>query len=125
MALSPDIKEQLAQYLTLLEADLVLQVSLGDNEQSQKVKDFVEEIAAMSERISIENITLDRQPSFKVAKKGHGSGVVFAGLPLGHELTSFILALLQVSGRAQKWIKMLLIASRPLTVRCILKLMSA
>ncbi len=69
MALSPDIKEQLAQYLTLLEADLVLQVSLGDNEQSQKVKDFVEEIAAMSERISIENITLDRQPSFKVAKK--------------------------------------------------------
>lgn len=102
MALSPDIKEQLAQYLTLLEADLVLQVSLGDNEQSQKVKDFVEEIAAMSERISIENITLDRQPSFKVAKKGHDSGVVFAGLPLGHELTSFILALLQVSGRAPK-----------------------
>lgn len=38
MALSPDIKEQLAQYLTLLEADLVLQVSLGDNEQSQKSK---------------------------------------------------------------------------------------
>ncbi|HEQ5207209.1 NADH dehydrogenase [Streptococcus pyogenes] len=102
MALSPDIKEQLAQYLTLLEADLLLQVSLGDNEQSQKVKDFVEEIAAMSERISIENITLDRQPSFKVAKKGHDSGVVFAGLPLGHELTSFILALLQVSGRAPK-----------------------
>lgn len=77
MALSPDIKEQLAQYLTLLEADLVLQVSLGDNEQSQKVKDFVEEIAAMSERISIENITLDRQPSFKVAKK-----VTIVGLSL-------------------------------------------
>ena len=76
MALSPDIKEQLAQYLTLLEADLVLQVSLGDDEQSQKVKDFVEEIAAMSERISIENIHLDRQPSFKIAKKGHDLSLI-------------------------------------------------
>lgn len=102
MALSPDIKEQLAQYLTLLESDLVLQAYLGDDEQSQKVKDFVEEIAAMSDRISVEETVLDRKPSFKVAKKGQDSGVAFAGLPLGHEFTSFILALLQVSGRAQK-----------------------
>lgn len=38
MALSPDIKEQLAQYLTLLESDLVLQAYLGDDEQSQRLK---------------------------------------------------------------------------------------
>lgn len=77
MALSPDIKEQLAQYLTLLESDLVLQAYLGDDEQSQKVKDFVEEIAAMSDRISVEETVLDRKPSFKVAKKDK-----IVGLPL-------------------------------------------
>lgn len=102
MALSPDIKEQLAQYLNLLESDLVLQAYLGSDDSSQKVKDFIEEIAAMSNRITVEETTLTRQPSFKITQKGQDSGVIFAGLPLGHEFASFILALLQVSGRAPK-----------------------
>ncbi|MGT2744496.1 alkyl hydroperoxide reductase subunit F [Streptococcus phocae subsp. phocae] len=102
MALSPDIKEQLGQYLSLLESDLVLQAYLGDDDNSQKVNEFIEEIASMSDRITIEHKVLDRLPSFKIAKKGQDSGVAFAGLPLGHEFTSFILALLQVSGRAPK-----------------------
>lgn len=102
MALSPDIKEQLAQYLNLLESDLVLQAYLGSDDSSQKVKDFIEEIAAMSDRITVEETTLTRQPSFKITQKGQDSGVIFAGLPLGHEFASFILALLQVSGRAPK-----------------------
>ncbi|MGT2887920.1 alkyl hydroperoxide reductase subunit F [Streptococcus didelphis] len=102
MALNSDIKAQLNQYLDLLESDIVLQVDLGQDENSKKMKEFVEEIAAMSERISIENKELSRQPSFRIAQKGKESGVEFAGLPLGHEFTSFILALLQVSGRAPK-----------------------
>ncbi|EHI69092.1 alkyl hydroperoxide reductase subunit F [Streptococcus ictaluri] len=102
MALSPDIKEQLNQYLALLESDLVLETYLGEDDNSQKVKEFIEEIASMSDRISVEKAVLKRQPSFKVTQKGQDSGVVFAGLPLGHEFTSFILALLQVSGRAPK-----------------------
>lgn len=102
MALDAQIKGQLAQYLQLLESDVVLQAQLGDDENSQKVRDFLEEIAAMSERISITSANLSRTPSFKIAKQGQESGVEFAGLPLGHEFTSFVMALLQVSGRPPK-----------------------
>ena len=102
MALDAQIKGQLAQYLQLLESDVVLQAQLGDDENSQKVRDFLEEIAAMSERISIAPANLSRTPSFKIAKLGQESGVEFAGLPLGHEFTSFVMALLQVSGRPPK-----------------------
>ena len=56
----------------------------------------------MSERISIAPANLSRTPSFKIAKLGQESGVEFAGLPLGHEFTSFVMALLQVSGRPPK-----------------------
>lgn len=102
MALDKEIKDQLGQYLELLESDVVFQASLDSSEYSVQVKDFLDEIVAMSPRLSIEEVSLSRSPSFKIAKKGQKSGVEFAGLPLGHEFTSFILALLQVSGRAPK-----------------------
>ena len=102
MALDKETKDQLGQYLELLESEVVFQASLGTDDNSVKVKDFLEEITAMSNRLSLEFIDLERKPSFKIAKKGQASGVIFAGLPLGHEFTSFILALLQVSGRAPK-----------------------
>ena len=67
-----------------------------------KCREFLEEIAEMTPRITIEAAALARTPSFTITKPGAESGIVFAGLPLGHEFTSFILALLQVSGRAPK-----------------------
>ncbi|MBJ8349885.1 alkyl hydroperoxide reductase subunit F [Streptococcus zalophi] len=102
MTLDASIKDQLAQYLALLESDIVFQAHLSDDDNSSKVKDFLDDIIGMSERISFEEKKLDRLPSFRIAKKGEESGVEFAGVPLGHEFTSFILALLQVSGRAPK-----------------------
>lgn len=102
MALSPDIKTQLNQYLAMLESDIQLQAHLGDDEQSKKMQEFLEEIVAMSDHISLESSDLDRIPSFSIAKKGEQARVTFAGIPLGHEFTSFILALLQVSGRPPK-----------------------
>ena len=102
MALDAEIKAQLEQYLALLESDIVLQAHLADDANSQKVRNFLEEIVAMSDRLSLEDKVLSRTPSFQVAQKGQESGVEFAGLPLGHEFTSFILALLQVSGRPPK-----------------------
>lgn len=102
MALDAEIKGQLAQYLELLESDVVFKANLGEDENSGKVKDFLEEIAAMSPKLSIEATKLSRTPSFALAQPGQESRVEFAGLPLGHEFTSFILALLQVAGRAPK-----------------------
>lgn len=102
MTLSNDIKSQLQSYLGLLESDIVLQVCLGDDANSQKMDEFITEIETMSDRISREPINLERTPSFQISKKGETSGIVFSGLPLGHEFSSFILAVLQVSGRAPK-----------------------
>lgn len=102
MVLDKEIKTQLAQYLNLLESDIVLQTDLGDDDNSRKVKEFLDDIAAMSDRISLESTHLKRQPSFGIAQKGQKSRVIFSGLPMGHEFTSFILALLQVSGRPPK-----------------------
>lgn len=102
MALNNEIKQQLGQYLDLLESDIVIKADLGNDENSQKVKDFINEILDMSNRITMEETTLSRQPSFTINQKDNESGVGFAGLPLGHEFTSFILALLQVSGRPPK-----------------------
>src|SRR6185437_11750543 len=58
--------------------------------------------ATMSSRIKVEHADLERTPSFSVNRIGEDTGIVFAGVPLGHEFTSLVLALLQVSGRAPK-----------------------
>ncbi|STO09589.1 alkyl hydroperoxide reductase subunit F [Exiguobacterium aurantiacum] len=96
------IKQQLDQYLQLMEGDVVLRVSAGDDTVSKEMLDLVNELASMSSRISVENVTLDRTPSFSVSRPSEETGIVFAGIPLGHEFTSLVLALLQVSGRAPK-----------------------
>ncbi|WP_253288746.1 alkyl hydroperoxide reductase subunit F [Amphibacillus sp. MSJ-3] len=101
--LEKEIKQQLAQYLELLENDIVIKVSVGDDKVSKETLDLVNEIADMSKMITIEEAKLERTPSFSINRKGEeDSGVVFAGIPLGHEFTSLVLALLQVSGRAPK-----------------------
>ncbi|GCF95329.1 alkyl hydroperoxide reductase subunit F [Enterococcus florum] len=101
--LDNETKAQLNQYLELLESDITFSASLAENEDSQKVREFLTEIAEMSPRITVEETVLNRTPSFEINQAGaEKSGVAFAGLPMGHEFTSFILALLQVSGRAPK-----------------------
>lgn len=102
MALDHEIKAQLEQYLQLLEGDIVLKVSVGSDDASSEMLSLVEELATMSSRITVEKTQLSRTPSFSVNRVGEDAGVTFAGTPLGHEFTSLVLALLQVSGRAPK-----------------------
>lgn len=100
--LGENIKKQLAQYLELMEGDVLLKVSVGDDKLSQDMLALVEELASMSPKITFEKTKLERTPSFSVNRPGEDTGIVFAGLPLGHEFTSLVLALLQVSGRPPK-----------------------
>ncbi|EOH77475.1 alkyl hydroperoxide reductase subunit F [Enterococcus malodoratus] len=101
--LDNETKEQLKQYLALLESDIVFSASLDESDDSKKIEDFLTEVAEMDGKISIEAKKLKRTPSFEINQKGsEASGIIFAGLPMGHEFTSFILALLQVGGRAPK-----------------------
>ena len=102
MILDADIKAQLDQYLELLEGDVVLKVSAGSDNVSQDMLALVDELATMSSKIKVEKTQLARTPSFSVNRVGEDTGVTFAGIPLGHEFTSLVLALLQVSGRAPK-----------------------
>lgn len=102
MILDAQIKSQLEQYLQLLEGDVLLQVSAGSDKVSTDMVDLVEELSAMSPRIQMERTELERTPSFSVTRPGEEIGITFAGIPLGHEFTSLVLALLQVSGRAPK-----------------------
>jgi len=102
MKLDADIKSQLAQYLQLLEGNVLLKVSAGSDSVSNDMLDLVNELSSMSDKITIEHTTLPRTPSFSVNRVGEDTGVTFAGVPLGHEFTSLVLALLQVSGRPPK-----------------------
>jgi alkyl hydroperoxide reductase subunit F len=92
--LDAEIKTQLEQYLALLEGVVVLKVSAGDDKDMAA---FVDSIAAMSDLIQVESAELERTPSFAV-----GDRITFAGVPMGHEFTSFVMALLQTSGRKPK-----------------------
>lgn len=101
--LDNETKEQLQQYLALLESEIVFSASLDESDDSKKVQEFLTEVAEMDAKIIIEGKSLTRTPSFEINRKdAEASGIIFAGLPMGHEFTSFILALLQVGGRAPK-----------------------
>ncbi|REK55345.1 MAG: alkyl hydroperoxide reductase subunit F [Thermobacillus sp.] len=102
MKLDADIREQLQQYLQLLEGDVVIKVSAGSDSVSRDMLDLLDELTGMSSRITVERAELARTPSFSVNRPGEDTGIVFAGVPLGHEFTSLVLALLQVSGRPPK-----------------------
>lgn len=102
MLLDANIKAQLSQYLQLMEGDILLKVSAGTDDVSRDMLLLIDELATMSSNIKVERAELERTPSFSVNRIGEDTGVTFAGIPLGHEFTSLVLALLQVSGRAPK-----------------------
>ena len=100
MSLDSKIKEQLNQYLTKIETPVVLDAYIDDQTSSTSMVDLLEELSGMSNKISL-NVHKDsdeRTPSFKVNKPDEVSGIQFAGIPMGHEFTSLVLALLQVGG---------------------------
>lgn len=102
MSLDTTIKQQLQQYLSMLEAPVVFHLDAGTGDEASKVREFVSEIADMSDKLSIVESTLEISPAFSLYRGTEDMGVTFAGVPLGHEFSSFVLALLQVSGRAPK-----------------------
>lgn len=102
MMLDAEIKKQLAEYLQLLENDVLIKISAGSDSISNDMMALMEELTALSPRIKTEQVKLPRTPSFTISRMEEDFGVTFAGIPLGHEFTSLVLALLQVSGRAPK-----------------------
>ncbi|MDR1996638.1 alkyl hydroperoxide reductase subunit F [Azonexus sp.] len=101
--LDSDIKEQLKVYLEKLQRPIELVASLDDSAKAQEMRDLLVDIAALSDKISLrENGDAARRPSFAIGLPGEAPRIHFAGLPMGHELTSLILALLQTGGHPPK-----------------------
>ena len=101
--LDANIKAQLKTYMERLVAPIELVASLDDSAKSQEMRGLLEEIANVSDRISLlENGVDSRRPSFSIGLVNQPARIRFAGLPMGHEFTSLILALLQASGYAPK-----------------------
>jgi len=102
--LDANLKTQLKAYLERLQKPLELVASLDDSKAAGEVKSLLDDLAALSDKITVrQNNDLDvRKPSFLITNPGVDSGVRFAGVPLGHEFTSLVLALLHVGGHPSK-----------------------
>ena len=97
------LKAQLQQYLALLRQPIRLIASLDDSETGMDMKSLLETIVGLSDKVTLDTSGNDaRKPSFVVARAGQTEGVRFAGLPLGHEFTSLVLALLWTGGHPPK-----------------------
>ncbi|MDZ3832285.1 MAG: alkyl hydroperoxide reductase subunit F [Sphingopyxis sp.] len=102
--LDANLKQQLQGLLTNLREPIELLSSLGDDAKSAELATLLDEIAALSDKVSVIRADDDaRRPSFEIRRAGHPEiAVRFAGIPLGHEFTSLVLALLQVGGHPPK-----------------------
>jgi alkyl hydroperoxide reductase subunit F len=101
--LDDTLKAQLQQYLALLRQPIRLIASLDDSETGTDMKSLLETIVGLSDKVTLDTSGNDaRKPSFVVAREGQTQGVRFAGLPLGHEFTSLVLALLWTGGHPPK-----------------------
>ena len=102
--LDDTLKSQLQQYMGLLRQPLRLIASLDDSATSQEMRGLLDDIvAAGNGKIALDASGSDaRRPSFVIAREGESTGVRFAGLPLGHEFTSLVLALLWTGGHPPK-----------------------
>jgi alkyl hydroperoxide reductase subunit F len=97
--LDADLKAQLKGYLQRIVQPITLVATVDDGTKSREMVELLEDIAAQSDKVSISLSGEDaRRPSFAIQRVGAEAGVRFAGLPLGHEFTSLVLALLQVGG---------------------------
>ncbi len=101
--LDADLKTQLQAYLEKVTHPIELVASLDDSAASRELSELLEDIASLSDQVSVNRAGNDaRKPSFAITRAGTDVSVRFAGIPLGHEFTSLVLALLQVGGHPSK-----------------------
>ena len=101
--LDANIKTQLKAYLEKLQTPIELVASLDDSAPAQEMRGLLTDIAELSDKVSLrEDGDAARRPSFAIGRPGEAARISFAGLPMGHEFTSLILALLQTGGHPPK-----------------------
>jgi alkyl hydroperoxide reductase subunit F len=99
-----DLKTQLAAYLQRVTQAFELVASLDDSDNSRQMLELLQTIQSLrSDMITLRTDGVDaRKPSFTLQRPGTNNSLRFAGLPLGHEFTSLVLALLWTGGHPPK-----------------------
>ena len=102
--LDANLKAQLASYLERMTQSVEIVASLDDTKPSADMRALLNEISDASSRVTVTETRggPQRTPSFQINRTGGTDGPRFAGLPMGHEFTSLVLALLQIGGYPPK-----------------------
>ena len=101
--LDSNLKTQLKAYLEKVTQPFEIVASLDDGEKSRELLSLLQDIASLSDKITLKTDGDDaRKPSFSLNRIGGNISLRFAGIPVGHEFTSLVLALLQVGGHPSK-----------------------
>ncbi|KJG01661.1 alkyl hydroperoxide reductase subunit F [Photobacterium angustum] len=102
--LEQSMKQQLKAYLENLKTDIQLVLSLDDSDTAQKLHELAHEIAELNDKVSVieDNNASERKPVMQVVNPTKQTSMSFAGLPMGHEFTSLVLALLHSGGHPMK-----------------------
>ena len=102
--LEANIAAQLKAHLANVTQDIKLVASLDSGDKSHEMQVLLQEIAGMSEHITVIETTdpEERSPSFSISQAEGEAAIRFAGIPMGHEFTSLVLALLHVGGHPSK-----------------------
>jgi alkyl hydroperoxide reductase subunit F len=101
--LDATLKAQLKAYLEKVTQPFEIVASLDDSDKSRELSALLHDIVGLTDKISLREDGDDsRKPSFALNRPGADIGLRFAGIPMGHEFTSLVLALLQVGGHPSK-----------------------
>ncbi len=102
--LEPNLKAQLQGYLQRLTQPVEIIVAAGDDPKSREMLELIGEITELSTHITLAGAdpAAPFAPSFALRRPGEEARIRFAGLPMGHEFTSLVLALLQTGGYPPK-----------------------
>ncbi|MFP5461518.1 MAG: alkyl hydroperoxide reductase subunit F [Gammaproteobacteria bacterium] len=98
------VKTQLKAYMEKILLPIEITASLDDSDKSREMLALLQDVASLSPKVTLIESRADaeRKPSFRISRAGADMGVRFAGIPMGHEFTSLVLALLQAGGHPPK-----------------------
>lgn len=101
--LDANLKTQLKAYLEKVTQPFEIVASLDDSDKSRELLALLQDIVGLTDKITLKTDGSDaRRPSFSLNRPGADIALRFAGIPMGHEFTSLVLALLQVGGHPSK-----------------------
>lgn len=100
--LSGDARQQLKQLFDKMEGKLLLKLSLDHRPVSAELKDLVEDLASLTDKLEVIETPGEQTPCVTICREnGEETGLAFHGVPGGHEFTSFVLGLYNAAGPGQ------------------------